>query len=1078
MFPKISFRLLNHPAKKSFRLFSLSVIFLAAQFGYSQNAALESNVPVEREIAAKEKHEYQITLAENQYAAITVEQRGIDVAVRIFNKTDKRAMVQRDSILKTDGRESIDFVAATAGVYRLEIEAKLMSAATGRYSVRLAEIRPSTAKERSLEEARKLHNEAVRLWNAGEYDEALPLATRSLEIRERESGADDIDFAASLANLALIVWSKGDYEKAISLNQRALKIREKFFGTYHHDVARTLHNMAIVYSEIGNYEESIRLFEKAVEIREKILGPDNADLATSLGNLSSQYKILADYSKAEQLVRRALEIKEKTLPPNSSGIAYSLSGLADVYSDKGDEDKALEFYQRALDIWEKALRPDHPDIARGLENLAAAYVAKGDYQQAEAQYRRALNILQKAFGQEHPRIVSILGSLAVLYHRQGDYKQAEPLFQQSVAMAEKTLGKEDRDYSTALYNLAWFYTDKGDYQKAEPLYEQAVSIAEKLFGSQHPDVIIYLNGLARNCQAKGDTGRALNFWTRAHKLSERHAQLVLAANSERQKLLYLNALSGETNQYVSAHLKFAPDDAAALELALTTVFERKGRVSDAMTLEFAALRNRFDPSDQILLDKLKETTAQSARKVLNESPNTTPETRRTQIVELEERKEKLEIEISRRSSEFRTQTQPVTIAAIQSALPENAALVEFTIYRPFNPQAVGEGDRAYEEPRYVAYVVRRKGAIQWKDLGAAKTIDEAIENLRQSLRDPERKDVQTLARAVDEKVMQPVRALLGDTKELLVSPDGELNLIPFEALADERGNYLIENYSFTYLTSGRDLLRMQTARTSKSDLLVIADPTFGTPAAEEKANGAARTKTSARRQKRRSVTAARDLSEVYFAPLSGTAQEARSIQKMFPNATFLTKAQATESAVKQIAAPRILHIATHGFFLEDDAANSQSAIRGLGASGKVENPLLRSGLALAGANRRGGTGDDGILTALEASGLNLWGTKLVVLSACDTGLGEVKNGEGVYGLRRAFVLAGAESLVMSLWSVSDYATRELMTDYYKNLKQGTGRGAALRQVQLEMLKKNGRRHPFYWAAFIQSGEWANLDGKR
>ena len=139
---------------------------------------------------------------------------------------------------------------------------------------------------------------------------------------------------------------------------------------------------------------------------------------------------------------------------------------------------------------------------------------------------------------------------------------------------------------------------------------------------------------------------------------------------------------------------------------------------------------------------------------------------------------------------------------------------------------------------------------------------------------------------------------------------------------------------------------------------------------------------------------------------------------------------------------------------------------------------MRSGLAFAGANLRNGSNDDGILTALEASGLNLWGTKLVVLSACDTGVGEVRNGEGVYGLRRAFVLAGAESLVMSLWPISDYTTRELMTNYYRNLKQGMGRGEALRQVQLDMLKQNPNLHPFYWANFIQSGEWANLDGKR
>jgi len=200
----------------------------------------------------------------------------------------------------------------------------------------------------------------------------------------------------------------------------------------------------------------------------------------------------------------------------------------------------------------------------------------------------------------------------------------------------------------------------------------------------------------------------------------------------------------------------------------------------------------------------------------------------------------------------------------------------------------------------------------------------------------------------------------------------------------------------------------------------------------------------------------------------------------------VTGAQASKATLRQVNAPILLHIATHGFFLQGMAENTtQTAARSAtkdtrsaqGAPG-LQNPLLRSGLALAGANLDKGTSDNGILTALEASDLNLWGTKLVTLSACDTGVGQVKIGEGVYGLRRAFFLAGTESLVMSLWPVSDYVTRQLMTQYYTGLKSGLGRGEALREAQLAMLKRKGREHPFYWASFIEAGEWADLDGKR
>jgi CHAT domain-containing protein len=333
--------------------------------------------------------------------------------------------------------------------------------------------------------------------------------------------------------------------------------------------------------------------------------------------------------------------------------------------------------------------------------------------------------------------------------------------------------------------------------------------------------------------------------------------------------------------------------------------------------------------------------------------------------------------------------------------------------------------------------------------------------------------------------MQPVRKLIGNKRSLLLSPDGTLNLVPFAALVDEKGKYLIESFSLTYLTTGRDLLRLQARMENKQGAAVFANPDFGSRQKESE-----KKTTKGNNAEQEKARTAINFSQAYFPALPGTAEEAQALKAIFPDAKVWTQRQATKTALKQLNAPLVLHIATHGFFLDDvivSAAEAKS--RGLfirtNQPGEIsapeihiENPLLRSGLALTGANLRPSSEDDGILTAMEASGLNLWGTRLVVLSACDTGVGEIKNGEGVYGLRRALVLAGSETQVMSLWPVSDEGTRDLMIEYYKALKAGQGRGEALRQVQLKMLSSKNRNHPYYWASFIQSGEWANLDGKR
>jgi CHAT domain-containing protein len=447
------------------------------------------------------------------------------------------------------------------------------------------------------------------------------------------------------------------------------------------------------------------------------------------------------------------------------------------------------------------------------------------------------------------------------------------------------------------------------------------------------------------------------------------------------------------------------------------------------------------------------------------------------MARIETQTQELEAQISARSAMFRAQSRVVTIEEVQQRIPTAAALVEFVLYRPFHLAAQNPADR-WGATRYAAYVLRHEGDPAWVDLGEAVPIDRAIARVRRALSDPDYRDAQTLARALDEQVMRPVRPLLEDARLILLSPDGELNLLPFSVLVDEEQHYLVERLTFVTLTTGRDLPRLMEENPSRQGPLIIANPEFDSLGSSMPISPASSTGED-------DAQGLEHWANPRFVPLSGTAGEAAALKRLLPEATVLTGAAATETALKQLRGPRLLHVATHGFFV---APHREEVLKGLGfvelvsASGLKrsmaphwENPLLRSGLALAGANQQSSEREDGMLTALEAASLDLWGTKLVVLSACETGMGDVQNGEGVYGLRRAIGMAGAESQVMSLWKIGDAATRDLMVTYYANLILGEGRAEALRHVQLQMLHSTRWNHPFYWASFIQSGDWTPIE---
>jgi len=1087
--------------------------------GQAEPVELEPGKSFDRRLASSETHTYQLTLSAGQYASVIVEQRGVDVLLRLIGPNGKTAG-EFDGQIGAAGQERLEAVADVDGRYRIVVEGKgPKGAASGAYELKLAELRPATETDRSLREARRLYSESSALRRAGKYDDSLVAGRRGLELVEKLRGPEHPDVAAALNGIAEAYRFKGDYKQAEPLFQRALEIRQKVFGPEHIFVSYSLNNLALLYYDQGDTDRAEPLFQRALQIKEKLLGPDHLDLANSINNLGMIYSDRAEFAKAEQFHQRALDIREKSLGPFNIEVAYSLNNLAAVYSRKGDYTKAMLLHERALAIREKLLPPGHPSIASSLNNLAVVHFNRGDYDKSEELQLRSLAMREKALGPDHISVAFSLNNLAEVYRIKGDLEKAQPLYERALRIKEKALGPNHPDIGSSVHNLGTVYFAKREYERAEELYLRAKQIYETAWGADHPYVTYALESLAMIAIEKGDTTKARELYEhslaildkafgpdnprvgnalgqlasiytaqgdiarataaemRANVIVEKNIALNLATGSEREKLAYLASVAELTDRTVSLHVREAPERPEALRLAITTILQRKGRVLDAMSDSLASVRRSLAPQDRSLLDALNDTTSRLASLVLNGSQRPNRAEYDSQIKQLEQEREKLESEVSRRSVGFYQAGQTITLADIQAAVPADAAAIEFAIYRPFNSKAPTRA--AYGPPRYVAYVIRHDGDVRWKELGDAKAIDGAIQDLRAALRDPKRTDVRSLARTVEQLVIEPLGSALNGVSRLLVSPDGALNLIPFEALVNNQNQYLLQAYSINYLSSGRDLLRLRLPRSPKSAPLVLTNPLFGEPeVAQTRGVQRPATRPAAGTAQPESGRAGDDLPNIYFAPLDGTAEEGRVIKSSFTDARILTGAEATESALKSAQAPRILHIATHGFFLRDSAKPASNPIEGESSSIRVENPLLRSGLALAGANLRTGERNDGVLTALEASGLSLWGTKLVTLSACDTGIGEVKNGEGVYGLRRAFMSAGTETLVMSLWPVSDYVTRELMSGYYQGLRQGLGRGEALRQVQLGMLKRQNRQHPFYWASFIQSGEWASLEGKR
>ncbi len=913
-----------------------------------------------------------------------------------------------------------------------------------------------------MQQADELSKKSKKLYDVGAYGDAIEPARQAVELSRQALGPVHPVVASYMNNLAATLDAAGDSVGALELVKLALEIEEAVLGPDDPRVAQTRNNVAVAMRGMGDFAGARLLLEKTLKIQGEKLAPDHPDTAITLAKLAALHSEMGDYREARPLYERALKILEHVFGPNSREVANTLLGLGTALYRSGDSPGALEANKRALSIREELLGPNHPQVADSLNALAVIYRTHGYYAMAYPLYKRALEINERVYGPDHPEAGRLTANLAVLLRAMGDSDAAQPLFERTLVILEKTLGPSHPDLGRTLLNLAELAQDRNQGSYAVKLLDRAVNIVEV------------------------------------------HTQRGLVGLSDRQKLAFVRT----TDQYLAGYLSLSADLVPASR-AYEVVQTRKNAIFRVLAQERSVITHAVTPPMRALLMRRQRLTSELTGLTFRSQPA------REKISALEKELERVEAELSRDSGSFLAEEAETnaTADAICRALPRDAVLLDYVRYNRYIPKKDFFQASRYEDG-YTVFVLRggKCPNIQRVELGPAKPIDEAAMAFRESLTKlrqvenheeplPEGEILaksRTLATLVLPSI---VRKAFVRSPLVIIAPDGPLAVVPFRLLTEEDGRrYLIETYQMVTIPSGRDLLHLGggTGMESAEEpgaLLLVGNPDYGAKiiAVSGQADG--------RRSAPRAGCGLEMATE--FAQLPGTAIEVAAIAGQaaatLKRSTILRAEgeQATEPwLVRQLSGQRFVHLATHGYFA-GEACQSKGGIdtRGVQVSGGQAskesdgfadtNPLLLSGIAMAGANRRAQASsgaEDGILTALEVTNLDLRGTELVTLSACETGLGVQNAGQELMGLRWAFRMAGARTLLSSLWQVPDEPTVQLMKKFYSHLwrsgkaSQPLGKAAALRRAQLELIKENRARYrgdsrPIDWGAWVLSGDW-------
>jgi tetratricopeptide (TPR) repeat protein/CHAT domain-containing protein len=958
----------------------------------------------------------------------------------------------------------------------------------------------------------------------GRYDDAEAYHLKAIDIRREVLGENNHEYAYSLNKLARLYCALGRLKEARQMYLKALKIIQETLGEMTPQYAMNLGDLAVLYLYMGQMEEAENMLLEAAKIRCKTQGKRNNEYAKVLNNLALLYYNMGKYEDADKIYREALEITGEVMGERHSDYATTLNGLAMLYQFMGNYSEAEELYQETLRIKCETLGEMHPEYATVLSNLGIFYHLQGRYQEAETKYMDALKIRHMILSHNHPDYGTSINNLAALYLDLGRHEDAKPLFLEAQRIISDVPGKEHPQYATVLFNLARLYESEGRFTDAEPLYLEVSEIFLRTLGGKHPDYALALCNLACVKAALGNYNEALAYFEKSTELNNNLLLRLAVYLTEQQLLTFAGKLEKETYSLLSLVWRYLKNNREAVRLALDTVLRRKAIVYETVAAQHnLALSGKYTQLKEAFT-RLRQVRTRLARLILGGPDDSeSQEQYDLMLAKLEDEQDMLEQEIAKQVPlmELQLRMQNAGIEEIAKALPKGSVLVEIIRFTPYNFKDF-TGAEQQGTDRYAAFMMMdsEPGQIEMVDLGEAAEIEKLINDFGLLfVSDEETRGVKNISTEVGElrevcrnlydTIFQPLICKLQDKKlpddlvQIIIAPDGELFRVPFEAFLSPQDRFVVEDFELSYVTVGRDLVRSGEINTD-GEAVVVADPDYNLVKSEELEPDGERTEQSDDGSQQRSYLH-RQLrsSKKYFDLLPGTRAEGNSLVKMLnlkgiKTTTFFGN-MALERLVKTIEQPLVLHIATHGFYFSEqdkpvgqqyfgligrEVENTAYCFKKYFGSREIENPFLRSGIALAGVNTvfSGGQvpddAEDGIITALDVLTLNLMGTELVTLSACQTGLGEICCGEGVAGLRKSFVLAGAKTLVVSLWSVPDYETRWLMEEFYRRILEGEDKSKALRKSKLKLIenlrKKGGFADPWYWAGFICQGDTGPL----